>query len=233
VPCKGRLILAFWEDRIWGMPDTVVGRTYAAGGVAIDSHMEFVCGGNGPTFTICKLGASAGPDVKANALDKTLDRMRSAGASAFNLLADFSMVKISPDAWIRYSTKTNFPYYLKRIVDCNGKKVSPHWDQFVSNGTAKPVSQPDVFGHGADARPHVAPVPGDLFVRKSVFGTCRKAPGGKCRLFGCYAERNAVCEYGECKCPGETCAQDGICMGQCHQGTCPQGQCFQSGKCVR
>merc|ERR1712107_437030 len=129
------------------------------------------------------------------------------------------MVKVSPDAWIRYSTKTNFPYYLKRIVDCNGEQVQPHWDQFNSRGTAKPVSQPDVFGHGADNRSHVAPVPDDLFVRESTVGTCRKDTGGRCRFSSCYSDRNSECVNGQCVCKADACAQDGIFGGHCHRHT--------------
>jgi len=233
VPCVGRLILSFWEDRIWAMPDSLIGRTYEATGTAADSHMEFVCGGSIDNFTICKLGASAGPDMNSDLFDRTLDRFRTVGTSAFNMFAEFSMVKVSPDAWIRYSTKTNFPYYLKRIVDCNGNKFYPHWDEFISGGTAKPVFQPDVFGHGGDKRSHVAPVSETLFVRQSTLGTCRKETGGSCRFLGCYSQRNAVCQEHGCVCPADTCAQDGICGGHCNRGVCPPGQCSQSGKCVR
>jgi len=214
-PCQGRMMVAFWEDRMWAMPDTMVGRAYEAAGTAGDSHMEFVCGGPSPDdLTICKVGASPGPDVADQPyLEKLRRQLLDLGAQAFNSLATFAMVRVNKDYWIRYSLGDSFPYHLKRIVDCDGKPVERHWRQFVSNGTDAPYVEKDVYGHGGDTRKTVAKVSKDLFVRISNEGSCRKETGDHCSGKLCASSRQAVCDAAVCVCGTGKCAQDGKCGG--------------------
>jgi len=215
VPCQGRMILAFWEDRMWAMPSTSVGFLYEEAGTVGDSHMEFVCGGPDPeNLTVCKVGASTGPEMAEQSWFKLLPKnLRDLGAQAFNALAKFSMVKVNEDYWIRYSLGSRFPYHLKRISDCRGQPVARHWDQFTSNGTAAPYHQRDVYGNGGDNRSHVADVPSELFVRVSNRGSCRKDTGGTCSTGHCAPESRAECSESACLCGNGTCAQDGKCGG--------------------
>jgi hypothetical protein len=71
VPCQGRMIVAFWEDRIWAMPETKIGHAYEVAGTTADSHMEFVCGGpSEDDLQICTLGASVGPGADSGQVQK-------------------------------------------------------------------------------------------------------------------------------------------------------------------
>jgi len=238
VPCQGRMIVPFWEDRIWAMPDTHVGGTYEKVGTAGNSNMEFVCGGNDPNdLTICKVGASTGTEQR-EMLKRMFNDVKDVGAQAFNFLARFSMVKVNSDYWIRYSLDGVYPYHLKRITDCAGAKVEPHWSQFMSQGTAKPIFQKDIYGHGGDTRDHVAKVPELLFVRWNKapppVGSgffCSRFTGGTCNLVGCSSWRNAKCVkkqvLGEsswaCECGEGECEENGMCRPQCEDdtgGTC-------------
>lgn len=214
-PCQGRMIVAFWEDRMWAMPDTLVGRAYEAAGTVGDSHMEFVCGGPSQTnLTICKVGAFPGPEkAPESKIEQWRRKLLELGADAFNSLAAFSMVRVNEDYWIRYSLGDKFPYHLKRISDCNGKPVERHWRQFLSNGTERPYVEKDIYGNGGDDREHVAKVPENLFTRISKEGSCRKETGDHCSGKMCAPERQAVCDVSSCVCGPGTCAQDGKCGG--------------------
>merc|ERR1740123_34251 len=123
----------------------MVGSLYEKAGTLGDSRMEFVCGGpSARNLTICKVGAFApGPEAAdGSTLEKMRRKLLELGAGAFNSLATFSMVRVSEDYWIRYSTG-DFPYHLKRISDCGGKPVERHWRQFTSNGTERPYVEKD------------------------------------------------------------------------------------------
>merc|ERR1711862_396551 len=131
------------------------------------------------------------------------------GSSAFNLMATFEMVQATPNLWIRWSV-TGYQYYLKRIINCDGSIVQPHWNEFNSNAKAKGIFQPDIYGFGGDNRTHVGNVHEKLFVRVNNEGECGSHTGGKCNIFSCEKYRNAQCKSMKCTCPPGTCALNGM-----------------------
>jgi len=246
VECQGRMIVPFWEDRIWSMPDTQMGKQYELVGTKANSNMEFVCGGPSvDDLTICKVGASTGSD--GTALYKSfMKTFAAAGGQAFNALANFAMVKVSADYWIRYSLSDgSYPYFLKRIVGCNGSP-GPYWDLFMSNGTGVPPREKDLYGHGGDTREHVATVTEMQFVRWNQEDppagsgwTCVTDSGGTCAVMGCNAVHNSVCVEGRCMCKPGQCSQGGVCAARkpgCQAdtgGTCSVHSCdsFRNAEC--
>merc|ERR1712228_681687 len=100
-----------YADRIWGMPNTWMAKLYALVSTLSNQHMEFVCGGaSADNLTVCKLGSSQGLVSSAwNQLRKWFN------TDPFNIVWQFSMVKVNGDSWIRYSFGHNHQYYLKRI----------------------------------------------------------------------------------------------------------------------
>lgn len=252
VPCQGRMLVPFWEDRMWAMPDTKMGVAYAEVGTKANSNMEFVCGGPSPDdLTICKVGASTGPD--GTAYYKTFMNMfAGAGGQAFNAMANFAMVRVNENYWIRYSLSDgSYPYYLKRIVGCDGKP-GPYWDLFMSNGMGVPPRDKDTYapatGEGrADTREHVANVTEMQFVRwnqePAPMGsgwTCSTDTGGSCKVTGCSSVRNAECVDGRCMCRAGDCQEAGVCSAQivgCSRdtgGTCAASSCdgFRHASCI-
>jgi hypothetical protein len=162
VPCQGLLLFPFYADRIWAMPNTWMAKLYAQVGTIINQNMEFVCGGaSADNLTVCKLGASQG--LVSSAWNQLREWFI---ADPFNIAWKFSMVKVNSDSWIRYSFGDSHQYYLKRIINCDGKEHTQHMKRFLSNGSAEPDRQADVFGNGGDDRDYVAAVPEELFVIK-------------------------------------------------------------------
>merc|ERR1712050_645009 len=111
------------------------------------------------------------------------------------------MVRVNENYWIRYSLNDgSYPYYLKRIVNCDGSRVQPNWDLYMSNGTGIPPRTKDLYGNGGDDREHVADVPPIQFVRWSTEDPpagsgvgCFRETGDSCRLFACASWQNAIC----------------------------------------
>jgi len=165
VPCQGRMSVELTEDRIWAMPGIAAARAYEHGGTASISAVEFVCGGEDRSnLTICKFGSNTGPKATSMA-GQAVQRSRVASDWASDYPVRFSMVKVNANYWVCYSLDGVHVYHLKRIVGCNGRPVKKQWEQFLSDGTARPERLRDVFGHGGDERTHVEKVTGPLFVR--------------------------------------------------------------------
>eukprot|EP00928_Gymnodinium_smaydae_P064675 TRINITY_DN47952_c0_g1_i1.p1 TRINITY_DN47952_c0_g1~~TRINITY_DN47952_c0_g1_i1.p1 ORF type:complete len:508 (+),score=49.30 TRINITY_DN47952_c0_g1_i1:87-1610(+) len=240
VPCQGRMILSFWEDRMLALPYTWTSHVYEEIAVRSNFHYEYVCGGDTPSnLTICKIGSYMGPQ-QGNTTG-LIDAIKQASVQAYNLYSRSSSVQVDANYWIRYVKSGFEKYHIKRIIDCNGLPVEPNWQQFVSGGTKSPVDRKDVYGNGGDTRSHVANVPAWLSLRwngdPSPNGSgalCSSLNGRSCAIFGCGSSSHGTCTtvqvsnstYQRCTCGVNECGIDGACVPRCVvDGTCPPPGC--------
>merc|ERR1712186_108920 len=115
------------------------------------------------------------------------------------------MTRVNENYWIRYSLSDgSYPYYLKRIVGCDGQPGA-YWNLFVSNGTGVPPREKDMYAPAEgdaryDKRDTVATVTEMQFIRwnqePAPIGsgwTCATDTSGTCKVLGCKSFHNAEC----------------------------------------
>lgn len=129
------------EERTWSYSADIRGRMYMALLRFIDNRSHIECGGDKQAGTIRYCSLTAAHNVFGFPLDIIFWISGS----------KWEMIYAKDDLWYRDSTVPysyrrdipSFRYFLKRIVNGDGKPNEPYWSQFLSRGMARPIDAGD------------------------------------------------------------------------------------------